>query len=389
MEVKFIENEHKESIKHILNCCFEMPPDMVEGIVSKDFNSEDWLGCFDGDKLAGLIYISSHDMYFYGKTVPMAGIGVVSTLPEYRNRHCASGILIKSLEVLKDRGYVFSALGPFSYSFYRKYGWELGFHTKKYTISMDGLKGIGTGKGEFRPLRPRDIDNIVGVHGNFFSRYNGAVKRDNKRWQSRINGLGKDRTYGYAYSHQGNGLAGYIIYSVKEWTFTILEMAYDSLETKLEILRFVYYHSAQAERVVWEAPQDDNTALILANPPTEQKIRPGMMIRVIDVKAALEAYAYPILYKGSFTIKIDDRWAPWNSRVLRVIIGEGVATVEDAGGDPADLECDIQTFSQIISGYIGMGEAKELGRVTAHNQEILEDTEIIFRKHVTHMTEGF
>ena len=114
------------------------------------------------------LYISSHDMYFCGKTVPLAGIGVVSTLPEYRHRHCASSILIKSVEVLRDRGFVFAALAPFSYPFYRKYGWELAFHNKRYTISINELRGMGAGKGEFRPMKSDDIDNLIKDMGTSF-----------------------------------------------------------------------------------------------------------------------------------------------------------------------------------------------------------------------------
>ena len=233
LEVKHIESEYKESIKDVLSYCFDMPAESTESLVNKNFNPEDWLGCFIEDKLTGLIYISSHDMYFCGKTVPLAGIGVVSTLPEYRHRHCASSILIKSVEVLRDRGFVFAALAPFSYPFYRKYGWELAFHNKRYTISINELRGMGAGKGEFRPMKSDDIDNLIKVHGDFFSKYNGAVKRGRKRWEGRINRLGKDRTYGYVYSRQGNGVAGYILYSLREGAFVIEEMAYDSLETKL------------------------------------------------------------------------------------------------------------------------------------------------------------
>ena len=98
-----------------------------------------------------------------------------------------------------------------------------------------------------------------------------------------------------------------------------------------------------------------------------------MMIRVIDVKKALSLFSTPILYKGSFTVKSDNRWAPWNSKVLgKVSLGEGTVTVEDLDEPPfGDPECDLQAFSQVISGYIGMKEVKDLGRVTAHNQDIL------------------
>ena len=54
---------------------------------------------------------------------------------------------------------------------------ELAFHNKRYTISINELRGMGAGKGEFRPMKSDDIDNLIKVHGTSFS-HNGAVKRD-------------------------------------------------------------------------------------------------------------------------------------------------------------------------------------------------------------------
>ena len=389
MEINFVSDKYKESIKHILTYCFENPSDLGEYFINEDFTPENCLGYFDGDKLCGMVNIYPYDMFFHGKTVSMGGIGVVSTLPEYRHCHCASNLLIKSLEAMRDRGYIFSALAPFSYSFYRKYGWELGFDTKNYRIPIDRLRGMGIGKGQFRPLTLGDINGMSKLYENSISKYNGAICRDSKSWESRLKRLGENRGYGYGYSRQANGLDGYILYSMNEGVFNIHEMICDSLETKLELMRFIYYHSAQVREVVWRAPQDDNTVLLLDNPRIEQKIETGMMIRVIDVKKALEAYTYPLVYKGSFTIKVEDKYAPWNSETFRIFIGEGAATVEHAGDAPIDVECDIQAFSQIIFGYIGMGEAITLGKITAHNPGLLDDMEIIFKSHGTHMTDSF
>jgi len=113
------------------------------------------------------------EMFFYGKSVPMGGIASVATLPEYRHCHCASNMLIKALEIMKERGQIFSALTPFSFPFYRKYSWELGFHTREYHLLMSGLKGFGKGDGEFRPLFYEDIENIAKVYTAFMQPYNG------------------------------------------------------------------------------------------------------------------------------------------------------------------------------------------------------------------------
>lgn len=389
MEINFVSDIYKESIKHILNYCFQSPAGLGESFINETYIPENCLGCFDKDRLVALLYIHPYDMYYYGDIVSMGGIGVVSTLPEYRHHSCASNMLVKSLEIMKNRGYTFSALAPFSYSFYRKYGWELGFSNKKYIIPIEKLKGLGTGKGEFRPLTLKDRDRVSQVYRACAAKYNGAIDRNESNWASRLEKIGKNRNYGYGYSRQGSELNGYIFFSMNEGIFHVHEMMYDSLETKLELLRFIYYHSAQVKKVSWQAPLDDNTVLLLDNPRIEQKIEPGMMIRVVDVKMALRSYKYPDWYKGSFTINVDDKWAPWNNGAFEVVIEQGSVAVNEAEETAADISCNINTFSQFMLGYIGLKEAIELGKVSVYNHNIAEELKTIFKENLTYMTESF
>ncbi|MFY9425570.1 MAG: GNAT family N-acetyltransferase [Caldicoprobacterales bacterium] len=389
MEIKFVPEEYKESIKHVLNYCFSGVSGIGESFVNETYTYENCLGCFDEDKLVGLLYIYPYDMHFYGNTVPMGGIGVVSTLPEYRYYRCASNMLIKSVEIMKDRGYAFSALAPFSYAFYRKYGWELGFNSKRNIIPVNSFKDLGTGKGQFRPLTLEDIDSINQVYRNFYVKYNGSIDRDKDNWKSRLKRIGENRNYGYSFSRQENGLNGYIFFSIESGVFYIHEMVYDSIETKLELFRFIYNHNAQVREVNWKAPLDDNTMLLLDNPRIEQKIEPGMMIRVVDVARVLRSYKYPALYKGGFTINITDKWAPWNNGTFKLIIDQGTAEVNKIEDDTADISCDINVFSQVALGYTGIEEAIEIGKITVHNLKAAEDMKTIFKEHVTYMTDGF
>lgn len=389
MEINFVSEIYKESIKHVLNYCFHGAPNIGEFFIKEIYTPENCLGCFDEDRLVGLLYIYPYDMYFNKDIVAMGGIGVVSTLPEYRHYHCASNMLVKSLEIMKDRGYAFSALAPFSYSFYRKYGWELGFSSKKYIIPIEELKGLGTGKGQFRPLTLEDRDNIGQVYKTSIAKYNGAIDRDRENWEFRLKEIGKNRNYGYGYSRRGNELDGYIFFTMNGGVFHVHEMIYDSLETKLELLRFIYNHSAQVKEVNWQVPLDDNTMLLLQNPRIEQKIEPGMMIRVVDVVEVLKSYKYPDLYKGSFTINVTDQWAPWNNGTFRVAIEQGGVVVSKTDDTAADISCNIDAFSQFILGYIGLGEAIELGKATVHNLQVIDELKTIFNEHVTYMTDNF
>lgn len=389
MEINFVAEKYEDPMKHILSYCFGLPPEFGDGFMTETFKSKNCLGCFDGEQLAGLLYITPFEMFFNNRIVLMGGIGGVSTLPEYRHCHCASNMLIKSLEIMKERGYIFSALGPFSYDFYRKYGWELGFHSKRYEIPIEKLKGLGKGIGRFKPLTPDKISSVKTLYEYFMSKYNGAIRRDDKTWKSKLNVKGKDRDYAYGYSSQTNELNGYILYSILGNKIHVNELIYDSLDTKLELMRFVYNHSAQVETLVWNAPEDDITMLMLKDPRIGQTINPGMMIRVVDVKKTLEAYEFPLLYRGSLAIKIHDEFASWNNGTFNVVIRDGSAIVDKTENNSPDIECDIQTFSQIMLGYIGMEEAIDIGKVTSDIPVFLDDLKILFKRHVTHMTDGF
>lgn len=389
MEINFVWERYKESIKQVLNYCFEVPQEFVESYINEDYTPENCLGCFENDRLAGLLHIYPYDMYFHGNTVPMGGIGLVSTLPQYRYYGCASKLLVKTIEIMKKRGYIFSALSPFAYAFYRKYGWELGFSNKRYIISIDELRGLGAGNGQFRILTLGDRDRLDKTYKESMAKYNGAIDRDEKNWESRLKTIGKNRNYGYGYSRQGNGLDGYIFFSINDRVFHVHEMIYNSLEAKLELLRFIYNHNAQVKEVNWQAPIDDNTVLLLDNPRIEQKIEPGMMIRVVDVVAALKSYKYPDTYNGTFTINIDDKWAPWNNGTFKVSIDQGttrVDKIEDAG---ADISCSVNSFSQFMLGYIGLEKAIELGKVIVHNPQAVKELKAIFKEQVTFMTDRF
>ena len=101
MEINFVWERYKESIKQVLNYCFEVPQEFVESYINEDYTPENCLGCFENDRLAGLLHIYPYDMYFHGNTVPMGGIGLVSTLPQYRYYGCASKLLVKTIEIMK------------------------------------------------------------------------------------------------------------------------------------------------------------------------------------------------------------------------------------------------------------------------------------------------
>lgn len=389
MEIRFADDKDKKAIKDIIMYCFSRTEHHAEFFVNNVFKPENCLGCYDGERLGAALHVYPFEMFFYGRTVPMSGIGSVATLPEYRHCHCASNMLIEALKIMKERGQIFSGLAPFSYSFYRKYGWEMGFHKKQYRLLMSDLKGFGEGDGSFRPLSYRDIEKMSKVYDTFARPYNGALYRKMEDWDLILKKHERDGHYRYGFEDQSGELQGYIFYYMENKKFYIREMIYTTPEVKNELLRFVYFHSAQADEVIWQAPADDNTFLMLDNPRREQKIIPDMMIRAVDVRKVLEAYPFPQEYSGSFTIAIDDPWAQWNNTTFELDVEKGHVRVKDIGKKAGDIHGTIQCFSQMLLGYIGVKEALEMGRIELKDLKLYESLQHIFKCTPTFVNETY
>jgi len=65
MDVGFVSEKYKESIKHILTYCFDAPDGAWDSFADEASQSENCLGAFDGDALAALLYINSNFAYRY------------------------------------------------------------------------------------------------------------------------------------------------------------------------------------------------------------------------------------------------------------------------------------------------------------------------------------
>src|SRR5262245_58735639 len=118
---------------------FTLTPQDLEDRRRKYLPEQDW-GAFDeqGALLSALMLIPL-ETWIQGKLFSMGGIAGVATWPEARRRGCVDKLLTLTLETMKNNGQTLSMLHPFSFSFYRKYGYESTIERKKYTLETRQL----------------------------------------------------------------------------------------------------------------------------------------------------------------------------------------------------------------------------------------------------------
>ena len=94
------------------------------------------------------------------------------------------------------------------------------------------------------------------------------------------------------------------------------------------------------------------------------------MFRVVDVEKVLEAINYQKEIDTSITLEIMDKYAEWNNATFEVRIKDGKASVERKPIKEADLSMDINSFTQLFSGYLSIDQLQYMSKVKVKEEKI-------------------
>ncbi|NLG37719.1 MAG: GNAT family N-acetyltransferase, partial [Clostridiales bacterium] len=140
----------------------------------------------DQGHMTACLELIDYDVWFDGQTVSMGGIGSVASLPEYRRGGHVRGLFNLVFEEMRDRGDVFSWLFPFSYDYYRKFGYEVGCRARQMTIPLADLLPLAQPGRAEQFLPGGDPEPIITVYNDFACRYNMLADRTGCQWQTRL-----------------------------------------------------------------------------------------------------------------------------------------------------------------------------------------------------------
>jgi predicted acetyltransferase len=320
-------------------------------------------GVKEEGRLAAKLHLIPLTVYVHGKQMNMGGVSSVATWPEFRRNGLVKELLTNALNYMRENGQVLSYLHPFSVPFYRKFGYELAFNEKIYTIPFEKLKRNWDVKGYVR-RRELDVSLINSVYNQFAKRYTGAIVRDEKWWKQRV--LKDDAHLAVAYDESGIPV-GYIHFEVKDKKFTVIEMAYSSLTGLKLLMQFISNHDSMAETVELVVPENDNIPLLLDEPRFDTKVDPYFMARVVDVGEFLKQF--PLATDESISIYVEDLIIPENTGLYSLRQSSGGVTQLKSRAQ-AEVTCSIQQFTAMFLGYKRPTELYQLGLITGKEDAI-------------------
>ena len=266
-------------------------------------------------------------------------------------------------------GFEFSYLYPFSTAYYRKFGYES--CVQRYACTLDlGLLDPPPRSGSFRLLEPG-------------SSLTDSIRAVDRVWEERFNMAVRHRAEDYAWAEKADP------FHTAEYTYVCLNAAgeptaYTSFKTENQpdgrnlicrrlcftdragfesLLQLFKSLSADHRYAKFDLPAEPAMQYLLPEwslGAAQWTVKPAGMLRVINVRAALEKARFR--GSGDLVLKIRDSFIPENDGSFSVHFSDGrAASVAPTSAEP-DAELDIPAFSALIAGVCDVAEAAQWTR---------------------------
>ncbi|HTR96464.1 MAG TPA: GNAT family N-acetyltransferase [Candidatus Acidoferrales bacterium] len=342
------------------------------------------VGELDGELVASLV-LYPLQAWVRGQRVAAIGIGSVAVSPEHRRRGVADVLLRATLRDLRQRGDALCMLYAFRSEFYRRFGYGLIERTNLLSLPPDALPASEESRRVRRmhiPDRPAVVqlyDRQAEERGHF------ALARRPEWWDKRLWGYEGDWVV-YEGRRRGQ-IEGYLQYQIDSaegpWklVLTVNEFVASTPAAHRGLWGYLHALRDQAVEIVTVAPGDELWLAELADASnlrgdlklgvhrSSGHLGYGAMLRLVDVKAALEALPLAPHARGELSLETIDPHLPQNSRAWRLQIREGRLHVRPeragAGGARAlpRLVAPMDALGSIVAGTLSPVRAAEGGLV--------------------------
>ena len=332
----------------------------------------------DNGKMCSCFDLIPYRMIFDGSEAKMGGIGGVASLPEEREKKYIRNIFEYAMNEMYEDGYIFSYLYPFSHVYYRKFGYELNMTTIKYNIPVSSFRQSAQTGRISMVADDAERQIIRTLYEEFIKDKNLSVVRTEKLWKKRFDSDPyRDSVFLYIWYNRQNEARGYIQYHTEKSggfkaDIVVRELVWLDTEALKGIFAFLGKFGSQVENFIWKAPSFINLLPFFDEPyDIGQEINLYGMNRIVNVQKAFELMALPE-GKGEVVIGVEDAFFPVNTGNYRITWNNGDRSVEKTDikkshAEP-DLSCDVQSLTQLATGFLTPDELEFAGRIAVKDK---------------------
>ncbi|HOU11085.1 MAG TPA: GNAT family N-acetyltransferase [Clostridiales bacterium] len=323
------------------------------------FPKEQWTVAGENGAVMAHGSFATIESMYAGNYIRSLAVGGLGTEPQYRRRGCVRLMFEEAFARAGEEGWAVAFLHPFSFSYYRQFGFEKVSDHRIVEFPMSAI-GYIERCADLTPFGSlTQAQDLLDIYEAFSRGRNIMFRRYGAGLFSQVSGGGKPGTYIW-YDAQGKP-ASYITLSVenefhinrmRSINLHVYEMAFTSPQSLRALFGFIRMYEGELETVkIHNCTMSPEIDMVLSRyTHTSYTDVPDVMARILDTGAMLRANRYP-LESGRFVLKAVDPSGPGGG-VFRVEYGGGEALVEklpDASG--FNIAAEIPSLTQMLYGY--------------------------------------
>lgn len=347
------------------------------------------IGGFDEqDNLLNMLHLNPYLLRIRGFEQLTPYIVGVATAPAARGSHLFGPLLKTTFDILRTQQIPFVLLMPINAGIYQPYQFGYCYFRHNYTMDLDKLriKGYsGDLKVEYLPLN-KEI--LAEIYYNITKQWNGVPVRTEFQWDKLLT-VHKLEKIHCAVCYEKEVPAGYMLYSLQDRVFNIIELLAIKQNVKNRLLQYAAQHRSEADKLTWLAESWDKTYLHFSDQQLSGSLQPFMMARCIDARLALDKL--PVDEKiadGCVNLLLTDNIISGNNHLLQLSAVKGkINTVSTT--EQEEITMNMAAFTQIFFGAFTASELAEAGLIEVEKPEKLSVLDNMFPKCRNFINEYF
>lgn len=335
------------------------------GFFKQLYQNSNGFGIFADDDLKSMLLATPFNVNFNGQTFKMSGIGYVASYPEFSGQGGISALMTLAFDQMHQDGVTLSYLAPFSYGFYRRFGYEQVFDQTHFEIQTQDLPRLKFPKslGQVTRYSLADAsDLIANFHETHPLNQVGGVQRPD--WWRQYQVMKHPDQEIAIYTDQEDQVGGYVIYSRQGSVLVIEELMTSTVASQQQLVNFIFKHQSAYTTIRYESSLTTGLADLLPDPTVlKTTVVPYMMARIVDLADFLARYPYQTDELATVTIDVTDDFLPVNSGLWQISLHDGQPTITKLATGTADITVTIQNLTKALMGYRSLTSLAQYGQI--------------------------
>jgi predicted acetyltransferase len=320
-----------------------------------------------GDRIVGGLGLVPMGHWFAGRSVGSVGISAVAVSPEYRSHGIAAELMRTVLEEGRREGFALSSLFPAALPPYRAAGYEAAGTRFVYRVALSSL-GTGAREPEMRAVASTaDEEAMRAAYDARVRSLSGPTDRSRSSffWPRVYDPAQKD---GRAYLVEGKdgSVEGYVVVSesptpeqLAARDLPLRDVVTTTPSAGRRLLRFLADHRSIWRSATFAGGPAEPLFLMARESRPEVTELWRWMLRILDVRAALEQRGWRSSVRGELHMDVRDPLLRENSRRWVLHVTNGRAHVGEGGSGA--LVLDVRGLAALYSGFTTAEELRAAG----------------------------